>query len=365
MAAQAAQTASRIEVKVKNNAPIMRSGESVRMDWSAVTAKLNVDAKNVVVTDSKGAVIPSQVLFEGKDTPQGLLFQADVAANGSAIYYIAAGEQQEFPARAYGRYVPERIDDYAWENDLIAYRIYGPRLTDPLTPGIDIWVKSTNNLIINKWYKKGDGKGGYHHNDGEGMDCFKVGNSLGCGAASPLIDGKLVLGGNYVTWQTLDNGPIRTSFKTTYGPFDAGGKQVSMQRVISLDAGDRFNTVRTSFSGDFKKMTVAVGLVMHTVEHEGGGNSSITIREQASDSKDPAKDGDIYMGAIWPSAQKQHADNHLLLTREVASGQEFTYRAGAGWSQGGILNDRMWDEMVRQEEIRMQNPLKVSLKAIK
>ena len=68
---------------------------------------------------------------------------------------------------------------YAWENNLCAYRLYGPALETSkeklITPGIDVWVKCTEKLVIDEWYAKGD----YHHNYGEGMDCYKVGNTLG------------------------------------------------------------------------------------------------------------------------------------------------------------------------------------------
>ena len=29
-------------------------------------------------------------------------------------------------AMAFGRFVPEREDDFAWENDKVAFRVYGP-----------------------------------------------------------------------------------------------------------------------------------------------------------------------------------------------------------------------------------------------
>lgn len=59
-------------------------------------------------------------------------------------------------AEAFGRAVPERYDDYAWENNKVAYRLYGPALeTSPeklITPGIDVWVKCTEKLVIDEWY---------------------------------------------------------------------------------------------------------------------------------------------------------------------------------------------------------------------
>src|ERR1700676_4219083 len=61
-------------------------------------------------------------------------------------------------AKAFVRYVPERMDDIAWENDRIAYRLYGPALEkhEATGSGIDVWVKSTRKMIINEWYRRGD-----------------------------------------------------------------------------------------------------------------------------------------------------------------------------------------------------------------
>jgi len=37
----------------------------------------------------------------------------------------AQGPTPAHPSRAFVRHVPERLDDIAWENDRIAFRIYG------------------------------------------------------------------------------------------------------------------------------------------------------------------------------------------------------------------------------------------------
>ncbi|MFP3822536.1 DUF4861 family protein, partial [Bacillus sp. SIMBA_008] len=64
---------------------------------------------------------------------------------------INDNESQKKPVAThttYARFVPERIDDFAWENERVAFRTYGPeaqRLVDEgkeggtLSSGIDIW----------------------------------------------------------------------------------------------------------------------------------------------------------------------------------------------------------------------------------
>ena len=152
--------------EVTNETDLERSSETVEIAWGDLR-RAGVTADNVVVTTAEGEQIPSQVIFDSAGESVTLLFQATVAPASSTSYRIEAGEREAYEPQAYGRYVPERADDYAWENNLVAYRIYGPALADPRTQGVDVWVKSTPRLVINEWYGRND----YHHNYGEGMDC--------------------------------------------------------------------------------------------------------------------------------------------------------------------------------------------------
>ena len=52
------------------------------------------------------------------------------------------------------RFVPERSDDFVFENNLIAGRFYGEALEgNPTSPGLDIWVKLPGKLVAYEWYK--------------------------------------------------------------------------------------------------------------------------------------------------------------------------------------------------------------------
>lgn len=69
----------------------------------------------------------------------------------------------------YGRYVPERKGDFAWENDKITFRMYGKVLESTpkeMAYGIDVWVKKTDRMVLNERYKRGH----YHDDLGDGMD---------------------------------------------------------------------------------------------------------------------------------------------------------------------------------------------------
>ena len=75
-----------------------------------------------------------------------LVFQVDLAPRQARRFELVAG-QRPAPRRedykVYGRFVRERHDDFAWENDRIAHRAYGTDLEtwrkEPLTSsGIDV-----------------------------------------------------------------------------------------------------------------------------------------------------------------------------------------------------------------------------------
>lgn len=210
-----------LKVEVANTTPTERDDETVEIAWSEVAALKGVTPDNIVVLNDDNEQIPSQVLFRGGTEPQALIFQTDADPMESKRFKLVTGQRENYPAEAFGRTVPERYDDYAWENNKVAYRLYGPALeTSPeklVTPGIDVWVKCTDKLVIDEWYARGN----YHHNYGDGMDCYKVGVTLGSGASLPFAGGKFwMMGHNYATARTLDNGPIRTSVELTYAPFD-------------------------------------------------------------------------------------------------------------------------------------------------
>ena len=52
-----------------------------------------------------------------------------------------------------GYVVPRRFDDLGWENDKMAFRVYGPQLRD-LTEdsGVDVWSKRVDEPVVYKWF---------------------------------------------------------------------------------------------------------------------------------------------------------------------------------------------------------------------
>src|SRR5690606_4514926 len=119
-----------------------------------------------------------------------------------------------FPAQVFARHVPERLDDFAWENDRMAHRAYGARLNTSeagksqlRSAGLDYWAKKVRYLIVDRWYLKGHDA--YHIDSGEGLDMYSVGPNAGVGGTAVWHDGKAHTAGNWQAARVIANGPIR------------------------------------------------------------------------------------------------------------------------------------------------------------
>lgn len=340
---------------VTNNSDVARWNETVEVSLAEIGVK-GLDGHNLVIKDADGKQIPSQISADGAS----VLFQASVAGNSQATYKCLKGERQDFDTLAYSRYVPERKDDYAYENNLIAGRIYGPALKDPRTFGPDIWLKCTERLVIDDWFAVGD----YHHNHGEGMDCYKVANTLGGGACAPCSDERIFIGDNWATQEHICDGPIRTQARFTYQEFDANGVKISAERTLTLDANTRLVHWTTVFNSEKDSVDVVLGAVLHDVISREEGDNFIAFTEKASDSKNPDRDGDISVGLILEkrfSATAGTLDGHAVLRFKVKSGETVNFWTASGWSQGGVASPEEWNEYVSGQARAVGSPLTVTI----
>lgn len=351
-----------VKVLVENDSELARTNETVELDFSALASEVKgLTEENAVVLDAAGKQIPVQVYTE-RHGEELLIFQATVPAGETVEYTVTTGEREEYEMLVYSRYVPERADDYAYENNLVAGRIYGPALADPRTFGPDIWLKCTDRLIIDEWYAKAD----YHHNYGDGMDCYKVANTLGGGALAPYVGNKIILGDNWASQERICNGTVRTKAVFEYAAFDVDGKKVSAVKEISLDANTRFLKTSTWFdAADMQDIPVVLGAVLHDVVARTDGDHYIAFTEKASDTPDPDRDGNISVGLVVDAAEQGveagTMDGHAVLKAVAVSGKRFDVWTGSGWSQGGVESPEAWAQMVKDFAYAQAHPLKVTV----
>ena len=189
-----------------------------------------------------------------------MVFPATVRANGTSTYTIQIGLPAIFQTKACGHHYPERADDVAWENELVAFRAYGPALqaTGERAFGYDIWTKcNTTEPVVEARYadelnpeirvvieelNKTDPEAAktlyksvsYHIDHGNGLDCYKVGPTLGGGTIALMI-----------------------------GDTIRGDSNVVETRVISLDTGSHMNRTVVSYKNLNEIIPVVTGIALH------------------------------------------------------------------------------------------------------
>jgi hypothetical protein len=284
--------APKATIIVENTLDLDRSGELLEIPVDKLSAVKLAEGQTYVVSQN-GLVVPSQVTHDGF-----LIFASGVGANKKAEFTVKAGAPQEFAVKTKGRYAPERFGDFIWENDRVAFRIYGAPLIakDGPSNGIDALYKRSEEMVIDGWYVNELQNGlSYHNDNGTGLDDYNVKRTLGAGGAAPMIDGKLLLNSNFTGHELLDNGPLRTSFRLTYPALEINGAQVSETRTFSIDAGSQMTRVKQEY-GVGEPITIAVGYPLHAdkVKYTAEGNI-LMVEEPAT----PKAQG-VYLGAILP-----------------------------------------------------------------
>lgn len=276
---------------------------------------------------------------------------------------LACSPKKEEAPKVMARAVPERADDFVFENDLIAGRFYGKALEgNPTSPGLDIWVKLPGELVANDWYEHAvsEDPDYYHHNHG-GKDCYKVAVSLGGGASAPLIGGELRYPAtNYRSYEMLEETPTRVRFALNYPAWEVNGVPVSLRKEVSLEAGSYFADVTDyyTYPDSAGILTVAAGFKLHqaqnTVEKAHRGVSRYAIWEHASDQSIEPEDGMLGVALIAPDIDDRYIgpdfeQDHVLFITVVRPGEPFHYRIGSCWSKGDIKTAEDWFALVDTE----------------
>ena len=348
-----------VPVTVTNPSPFDRS-EVVRIDLNKVAASQPaINATNAIVCDSLGHKLNCDV-----DSTGTLLFVASVPANAKSSFKLKAGKRDTKPMVA-SRAVPERDDDYSFENFQIAFRAYGKGLeSQTISPGFDVWVKTGGKLVCDDWYEHAKSEPDYYHTDrGDGKDCYKVATTLGCGGSAPLVADTLAKPDhNYSSFVVNEHNAIEQSFTLKYAPWKAGEDTVSLEETITVPASGNFMKVEDIYQGSFKTLDVAAGIVMHETETVNNGGNFVSVWEKPSDSKDPASDGMIGTAVYMPFAKLVYSDvvpKHSVCIATVKPGEKLTYYFGAGWSKGNVKDAEAWRVMISQFISSVQRPLVV------
>ena len=227
-------------IEVSNSLDIERQGE-------IVSAQVDL-SKPHILRDAQGNEVPYQVVDS-----QSILFQANVPASGKSVYTWTEGTPAEVEPLTTAFFLGDRRkDDFCWENDKAAYRMYGPALL-PENPssGVDLWLKHSSKLTADAMYKQEENEGKPYHIDyGLGIDSYKVGHAAGCGGLAIVVDGKVWPGGPFARWEILQEGPLQTIFQLSYDSVQIGDKVLTETIKITVNAGADMNKAEVVLNGD-------------------------------------------------------------------------------------------------------------------
>jgi unsaturated rhamnogalacturonyl hydrolase len=348
-------------ISLYNKTGLDREEEVTEIPYYEFISKTKINKNQFKISDAlTGKEIEYQIEYRGNKDPQNVLVLLTLAP-GSKIYAKVTDERpSDFTPKTYARFVPERYDDFAWENDEIAFRVYGKALEKvpkEMAYGQDVWAKRTSKLVVNDWYKSAD----YHVDHGKGLDFYDVGFSLGAGSSAPFVNDSIYYSKNFRTQKVLDNGPLRSTFELGYEPWNVNGTSVTETKTISLDAGSQLNRMETEYTFKGKnEMPVAVGIV----KRKANGTMLLDEKNGLMGYWEPqhGKDGTLGVGSVMeePVLNMQVKDQHLLTILNAISKKSFTYYTGAAWDKADIItNAKEWFSYLENFKKKIENPVLV------
>jgi hypothetical protein len=289
---------------------------------------------------------------------------------------LGACQKEAVQPKVNGRYVPERKDDFAWENEYAAYRFYGPALA-PENPsnGVDIFMKNTPVFVLDTFfYNYVNYKIPYHVQHGIGFDGYKVAHTTGCGGPAVIVNDSLYVGNQYDTWEILEQTPEKFVFRLHYDTLSVAGCAYSEDITVTATAGTMLNKAELVLTplGDqpAAELFVGAGLYLHdsigTYNFLPAGDAVVYTETALSDPGavrlnkkwyDNTELGQTHEAIIVPGATKELIlSNTIVMAVPYTPGETLTYWFGgcwSGWTDGerSFPTQEEWIEAI-QEEIK-------------
>ena len=379
-----------ITVSITNESDEFRQ-QVVELDAGNVFARLGIHGgRQFLVLDPAGLELPYQLTYDDK-----ILVDAGVSPRSTLTLTLRKGTPKVYKTVSYGRIYPERKDDYAWENDRGAYRVYGPALqrSGEKSYGIDVWSKNTPELVVEQRYwiedvvmmpaverlrkenrQRGDSLyrlNSYHHDHGRGMDLYKVGATLGCGTPA-LMDGEeLVYPYCFTDYEVLDNGPLRTTVLLNYQKKAYQGDSITEHRIISLDKGSNFNKMTVWYTGMKQPARLASGVVIHSEDKESVvlGRDYVAYADPTDNPR--VNNCQLFVATLYPKGTVETRkqlfaqpsggnEGHALAVLDGYKGERFTYYFGSAWSKNDVRTMAEWQQRIEWTLRSLRQPLRVT-----
>ncbi len=366
-------------VRVENPLDVARPAETVSVKWADLGLRPGDTAVRVW---DVAACVPVPYQDDAKNG--ALLFSTALAPRETREFRIlsdASLPQADLSIVCWGQHLPERLDDFAWENDRFGARAYGPAIMRPapagqglVSSGIDVFNKCVRYPVLHRWLAERARGRSYHRDHGEGMDAYVVGAGRGCGGLGAVdATNAWSFSRNWSKAKAIQCGPVRAEFELTYPAWGGFGEET---RRVTLDRGQFFAHFRPRFRGKAPEgVRIGPGLDCGAARRHNG--------EVARDPSDgwianwEPKDADgPHTGSIGTAIILDPGDAPAMAATD-ALGCEYLlteagrtpsgYWAGAAWSgasagDDGLLPDaKAWHKAVREFAAALRAPVKVTV----
>lgn len=376
---------------------------------------IEVDAKcipfdNFIILSSQGDTLSWQRTYDGK-----IIFlrpEMNGRKESITVLHTATAINNASSQAVYGRMYPERQNDFSFENDLVAYRIYGPGTSakGEKLYGYDIFLKRKTGLTLDNLYAKqcdnemwntvsklrrmGQRELAddvyqygfcYHVDHGEGMDIYKVGSTLGAGTNALMHKGEIIYPWCFQRAELLDSGPLRLTVRLTFPVKKINGTNITEVRLLSIDKGSRMVRAMVTYeelpatSSDY---SFICGIAVHKenpsayllnkengcIAYEDLGDPDIYRKKDRA--KLDQQKGHTFIGCIMPSAsdcryipfekETSGATGHVIAT----SSKPATYYFGYAWDGNenpAIRSLDEWQDYLNLYSQQLKHPLRITI----
>jgi hypothetical protein len=368
--------AAELVVTAVNPIGVERPHQTIELRPDQLEALNASDLPRVRIQEESGQPVLCQAVdtdFDPFRTKDAVVFQANFGPREEKKFVLTLGEEQTYQPeqfKAYARFVRERFDDFAWENDRIAHRTYGQALEtwkgEPLSSStVDVWSKRTPRMVINQWYMADD----YHVDHGEGADLYSAGLTRGCGGNGLWAADRLWVSRAFRDSRVLANGPIRLVFELVYEPFEVNGISVAEVKRVTLDAGHQLNHFESRYQqysrpGREVELTSAAGLKKVNGEAVAWKVDDGWLAKWEPVAKNGGMQGLALIAAPGTLLGKAGDSlNHLMLL-EVSQEEVASYWAGFCWDRAGHITDfDSWKQYVADYAAALAAPIEVTVSA--
>jgi len=232
------------------------------------------------------------------------------------------------------RYVPERMDDFVWENEYFGARAYGPALAKPapvgeglVSSGFDVFNKAVPDIMMADTLINGvRRKASYHKFNGRGFDNYKVSTGRGCGGIGMLGKDGWRHDGNWKAQRVVEKTDDRAVFELDYDSYTLRGTIESGRPFCRFDVIPKGDSVKGVLLGPGLDISAGRG-------HDGF--LRVSIEKGFIANFEPETHGHVMTAIVVPHDAFLASDKEGCVYLLASAEKGLTYYAGAAWSGAG------------------------------